>query len=360
LFYKTWKAGTWSAEVKLTNDSNQNYGSNVVVAKDGIVRVTWSKGAAGSIYQLYEKTYNGSVWSSDTRIVSSTSTDEHPSMMQDRNGTLWLFWGRLVVVSTLIQYYELVGKYSYDLGSTWSQEMVLTNTPNTIDSEMPSAVQSTYGVKPLWVFYSSDLNVPDLDIYALQSSGISPVHDVIISRFGASSNHGTTWQYPGGLKSVGESDIMTINVTIANIGDYVESISLTLIATNTSSITLATFKNMIGPGNTLTLYYYWNTTGIKAARYGLTANIAALPGEALGNMGDNNLSVTNLIHILPLGDIDQDGSVSITDVSVFFYGYGFGPSCGCSRWNPYADINNDGLIDIVDVGVVLANFNTYT
>jgi hypothetical protein len=360
LYYKTWKAGTWSPEVKLTNDSNQNYGSNVVIGKDGIVRVTWSKGAAGSTYQIFDKTYNGSVWSPDTQIISSSSTDEHPSMIQDRNGTLWIFWGRLIVVSTLIQYYELVGKYSYDLGNTWSQEIVLTNTANTIDSEMPSAVQSNTGVKPLWVFYSSDLNVPDLDIYALQSSGIYPVHDVVTSGMYAASSLGTSWEYPGGLKSVSQSAIVTITVAIANIGDYVESVMLTLSVTNTTVITVGTRTSLVGPGNIMNFYFYWNTTNITPARYGLSVSIAALPGETPGNMGDNNASASNVIHILPLGDVDQDGSVTITDFSVAVYGFGFTPACNCSRWNPYADIHGVGIIDIVDVGVIQHNYGIYT
>lgn len=360
LYYKTWKMGTWSQEVQLTNNSNQNYGSSIMVGKDGMVRVTWSKGAAGSIYQLYTKTYNGISWSSETQIVSSSSTDDHPSMIQDRNGTLWLFWGRLVVVSPLVQYYEVVGKHSYDLGSTWSQEMILTSTSTTIDSFMPSAVQSNTGVKPIWVFYASNQNVPDYDIFAVMSTGVYPVHDVTVSALTSSSNLGTSWEYPGGLASIGQSPIMTSVVTIANIGDFVENVSLTLSATNTSSIIIGTLRSLLGPGNTMNFYFYWNTTNMKPARYGLSASIAGLPGETMGNLGDNSYSAANQIHILPLGDVDQDGSVTITDFSVVVYGYGFTPSCNCSRWNPYADVDNDGIIGIVDVSIVVANFDTFT
>jgi hypothetical protein len=360
LYYKTLKNGVWSPEVKLTNDSNQNYGSNVAITKDGIVRVTWSKGAAGSNYQIFDKTFNGTIWSPDTQIVTSASTDEHPSMLQDRNGTLWLFWGRLIVVTQLIQYYELVGKYSYNLGQTWSQETVLTNTANTIDSEMPSAVQSSSGVKPLWVFYSSDLNVPDLDVYALQSGGISPVHDVTISGIYSSNNLGTNWEYQGGLKSVGQSAIETIRVVIANIGDYVENVNVTLSSTNLTTARIGSLKSLVGPGNIMNFYFYWNTTNIIPARYGLSVSIPALSGETLGNMGDNSFSLLNQVHIIPLGDVDQDGSVTITDVSVVFYDYDFTPACNCSRWNPYADVNNNGIIDIVDVGVVSHNYDIFT
>ncbi len=360
LFYTSLKNGAWAPATQLTNDSNQNYGAGVMVGKDGLVRVTWSKGAAGGTYQLFAKTYNGVVWSADTPIVSSSSTDEHPSMIQDRNGTLWLYWGRLIVVSPTVQYYALIGKYSYNLGGTWSAEISLTNTANTVDSFMPSAVQSAYGVKPIWIFYTSDLNVPDYDIYALMSTGVSPVHDVMVSGLHVSNNLGTNWEYPGGLKSVGQSAIVTIAVNVTNIGDYLETVSMTLTAQNTTSITIGAVNNPVGPGSTMPFYYYWNTSNLRPARYGLTATIAILPGESLGNMGDNTFSATNQVHIIPLGDVDQDGSVTITDVSVFFYNYDFTPACNCSRWNPYADINNNGIIDIIDIGVVSRNFDIFT
>ena len=362
LFYKTWTNGAWSPEKQLTTDSNQNYGSNVMVAKDGIIRVTWSKGTAGNTYQLYQKTYNGTAWSSDAQIVSSSSTDERPTMVQDRNGTLWLFWGRLIVISALLQYYEIWGQYSYNIGTTWSSQIQLTPTPGTktFDSFQPSAVQSNYGVKPLWIFYTSNYNEPNYDIYALQSSGIYPVHDVIVSGTSSSNNLGTKWEYPGGLKSVGQSAIETITVTVFNIGDYVENVFVTPSATNRTVIVIGTHNSLVGPGNTMNFYFYWNTTNVPPGRYGISVSIAALPGESLGNMGDNSYSVTNQVHIIPLGDIDQDGSVTISDVSQFFYDYNFTPACNCSRWNPYGDINNNNIIDITDLGIVLANFNKYT
>ncbi len=359
LFYKTFKNGAWSPESQLTADSNQNYGSTVMVGKDGIIRVTWSKGAAGSTYQLFDKSYNGTVWSPDTQIVSSSSTDEHPSMMQDRNGTLWLFWGRLIVVSPTVQYYTLVGKYSYNMGATWSAEISLTNTSTSVDSFMPSAVQSSYGVKPIWIFYTSNLNVPDYDIYALQSSGVSPVHDLTIPGASASSNLGTLWEYPGGLKSVGQSAIVTVTVSIADVGDYVENAIVTLTISNTTVAYTAIEKSLVGPGNTMNFYFYWNATTAKPAWYSLSISLALLPGETYGNSFDNSQNLSKQTHILPLGDVNQDGDVTIADFSVFAYDYGFTSNCNCSRYNPYADIQGNGMITIVDVGVAQHNYGIF-
>jgi hypothetical protein len=362
LYYKTWKGGSWSPEVQLTNDPNQNYAGNVMVTKDGIVRTTFSKGAAGSTYQLYEKTYNGTVWSLDAQIVSSSSTDDHPSLIQDRNGTLWLFWARLIVVSLTLQYYELWGQYSYNLGTTWSSQIQLTPTPGTaaFDSFQPAAVQSAYAIKPIYIFYTSNYNEPNYDIYSIQSTGITPVHDVTVTGLSASNNLGTSWEYTGGLKSIGQGPVITIIVTITNIGDYAETVTATLTATNTTNINIGTESNAFGPGSSVYFYYYWNTTNVKPTRYGLSVSITTLSGETVGNMGDNNYIRTNQIHVIPLGDVDQDGSVTITDISVFFYDYGYSSSCNCSRWNSYASLDNSGTIDIIDIGIASANYATFT
>lgn len=348
VFYKTWKNGVWSTDTQLTNDSNQNFDARVMVGKDGIVRVTYSKGAAGNIYQLYEKTYNGTVWTSDTQIVSSSSTDVYPSMIQDRNGTLWLFWSRLIVVSSLVQYYELWGKFSYNLGQTWSTEAQLTPTPGTkiFDSFMPSAVQTNVGVKPLWIIYTSNYNVQDYDIFGLMSTGIQPVHDVITTGLTVSNSV----QYPGGLKTIGQSAVVTITVTVANIGDFLETVTATVGAANTTTTIVGTHQSLVGPGNTMNFYYYWNTTNANPGTYGFSVNISPIPGETFGNSGDNYYAKTKQLRMLVIGDVNQDGCVTIVDISIANLGY-YAP-VGSPRWNPYADFDGDYLINIVDISIV--------
>ena len=360
LFYKTFKNAVWSPDTQLTNDSNQNYGSGVNIAKDGIVRVTWSKGAAGGTYQIFQKTFIGSSWSTETQIVFSSSTDEHPSMLQDRNGTLWLFWGRLIVVSSTLQYYVLYGKYSYNMGGTWSSEVQLTNTAQGVDSFTPSAVQSTFSTKPIWIFYTSDLNEPTYDIFAITSTGIGSVHDVSIAGVYASSNLGTAWDYPGGIPAASLSAIVTITVTVTDPGDFSQTVYANLTATNTTNISVGQKSGFVGPGGTVNIYFYWNTTRVTPARYGFSVSLQLLPGETYGNSFDNAISVSNQMHVLPLGDVDQSGSVNVLDLSILLYDYGYSSTCGCSRYTPYADIQNTGTINIIDVGVVLANYGMRT
>jgi hypothetical protein len=60
-----------------------------------------------------------------------------------------------------------------------------------------------------------------------------------------------------------------------------------------------------------------------------------------------------------LGDVDQDGQVTITDVSVLFFDYGQTFQTP-SRWYPYADVDWDGFISIVDVSVAVRDYGMVT
>ena len=352
LYYKTLRSGVWSAETKLTSDTNQNWGSGVTVGKDNVVRVVWSKGL-GSLenYQVYYKTYNGTIWSAETKIVTSTSADEHPSIMQDRNGTMWVFWQRKFYYTGLLFHFILFNKYSYNGGTTWSPELQLTNTANVVDSMQAFGVQSTFN-KSIWLFYTTDPG-PNDDIYALVSSPISPIHDVTITGVTTS----TWFEYPGGMTSIGQSAIVSFTVTVLNRGDQSEIVTVNLSLSNASSINVGTKQNLATPGGTVNIVFNRNMTLDHLGWYTAVASVAPVPGESVQNQADNNASYVKSVRLLPLADIDQDGRVDIIDVAVFFYDYGFTPATP-SRWNPFCDLRGNGIIDIIDVSIAARAFGT--
>jgi hypothetical protein len=277
--------GVWSTEIQLTNDSNWNSGGSVIVGKDGVVRVTWGKSPVGSDSQIYYKTFNGG-WSSEKKIVTSTVSDEHPSIVQDRNGTLWVFWGRQIFFSLLDFHYELFDKYSFDNGNTWSSEAQITNMPTSVDSKMPSAIQATGTAgTSLWVFYSTNYLLNDFNIWALMSSSIYPIHDVTVSSIAATPGSGTTW---------------TITVTVLDLGDYSETVIVSLALYNSSSYSLGPLSGFVNLGASTSIVFTWNIAGVPGGLYGATATVAPVPGQSLGNQGHNSLQVAGLIQIVPV------------------------------------------------------------
>jgi hypothetical protein len=363
IYFKTLKANIWSQDTPLTSGAYCNYGPSSAVGKDGVLRLAYAHGNM-TYPQVFYQTYNG-VWSSSSQIVTSTVPDDSPALMQDRNGTFWLFWQRENPTSLD---YAIFGKTSVDDGQTWSQESQITFPASNVDNRMPAAVQSTID-DHVYLFFAANPANNTFYIYAAKSPvSISPVHDVSVSGFTlANTGLPTTpkgqalLQYPGGLKMTGESANVSISVAVSDPGDYTETVSLTVTATNQTSIPVGTQTFNLSPGGSTTRVFGWNTTNAPPGRYSLSA--VALPSchcETPGNQGDLSFGLTNQVHILPLGDIDQDGNVNLIDVSVVFYDFGFTPSCQCSRWNPYADVDGDSLIGIIDAGVAGRNFGIVT
>jgi len=93
--------------------------------------------------------------------------------------------------------------------------------------------------------------------------------------------------------------IVTIAVSITDKGDYVETVTATLAAANTITITIGTLNRLVWAGSTVIYYFYWNTTKIKPAWYGMSVTITSLAGETFGNVADNSFNNTNQIHVLP-------------------------------------------------------------
>jgi hypothetical protein len=358
LYYKVLKAGVWSQEGQLTSDANWNWGSSVVVGKDGKVRVVWVKGPRSSLSsQIFYKAYNGTSWGLETQISFLSPpflSDQHPSIMQDRNGTVWVFWQRRIQVAPLVTKWAIFGRASADMGASWSERQitdppcVILVTLHCFADQMPWAVQSTSD-KSIWVYYSSTLDGSDPDIYALQSIPVTPVHDVDISLIKPSNS----LQYQGGLKSIGQSPILTFNVTVANPGDFVETVKVNVMVPNTTSYNLGSLTGSVVAGGSSIFSFNWNTTGIRPALYSVSASVTT-QGETLGNLYDNTFVAKNLVRILPLGNVKQDGNVDIIDVGIVFRAFGSTP--GMPLWNPLADVHGNGIIDIIDAGVVARNF----
>ncbi len=357
IFYKTLRANQWSSDTAFTTNSYWSSFPYPTATPDGRVWLAWSStSSASNGFNILYSVYNGQ-WSTSVQLTTTTTTDTHPALVADRNSTLWLFFTRDVVLSSGpngISENDLFYKYSYNLGSTWTAPVQLSiggSSTNPIDSQEPTLVQGSD--KMLYIFYVTGSGTA-YDIYYIRSYPIA-THDVAPTQI-----QYPAFQYPGGLASTGESPIMKINITISNLGDYSETVTVTGTVSNATSYNLASVTGSVPAGSSTVFTLRWNTTGVKPARYTVSTSVTTVNNdEPALNTYNNNMIARDLVRVIPLGDYDQDGSMTITDISVFFYDYGFSSTCNCSRYNPYVDLNNNGLIDIVDIGIALANYNTY-
>ena len=356
IFYKTLVGNVWSSETQLTSDATLNLYPGLTATKDGRVWLVWSKWLnAGKIYQVFSSINNGTSWSPAYRIVSSNSLDAHPDVLQDRNGTLWLFWARDLSIGGGLFETKIFTKSSFDNGLSWSADTQLTFDPLCCQTDESDPAPVTASGNTIWIFFDSTQPTGStLNLYYVTSSPIFPVHNVAVSKIAYSP----TLLYPGGMKSVGQSGIAKINVTVTDPGDFVETVAVQVTAVNKTSYIAGSATATVSPGGSAIIQVAWNTTDVLAARYALVATVAPVAGESLGNVAGNRMAVGSAVHILPLGDVDQDGSVGVVDASTVALAFQSTP--GSPYWNPYADINGKGIVDIIDVAIMAKNYGIVT
>lgn len=371
IYYKTLRAGAWSKEALLVSASTLNSEPKAYVMNDGRVWVVFAEFlTTNKEIQTFNTIYNGTAWSVQSQITSSNVNDDHPAISQDRNGTIWLFWTREVPIGTGLFDDQIFSKFSIDNGVTWSADAQMTFDPGccTTDSWAPTAAQSSD--RTVWLFFASSLPFGgNFDIYYMRSSPIYPVHNVVVSLITTSpacpfpllAKTSPTCLYPGGLKTIGESPLVTFSVTVKDSGDFNETVTLQASAVNGTQMYPAgsTATGTVMPGHFIVLSIVWNTTStMKPGRYGIQATISGVTGESIGNIPNNTLTTGNLVHLIPLGDIDQDGSVTFIDASTVAYAFQSTPAS--PRWNPFADPDGDFYVSFIDVSIMAINYGIVT
>jgi thermitase len=144
---------------------------------------------------------------------------------------------------------------------------------------------------------------------------------------------------------------VNLNVTILNKGDLGENVNVTLYYNVTSNKVIGTQNMTLSSGQSQTIIFVWNTTGVPYCRnYTMTA-VATIPADS--NPADNTLSKGD-IEVRILGDINGDGTIDMKDIRRVAKAFASYP--GHPRWSLDADLNQDGIVDMKDIRLVAKNF----
>ncbi len=337
VFYKTLKGNVWSTDSQATFDFTWNTVPGVAVVKDGSLRLVYSKYLATSkLFSIFYKTFNGTQWSSELQLTFN-NFDLDSDIVQDRNGTLWLFWARDVASSPNIFFTKLFYKFSPDGGMTWSPDTQLTFTSGSNDDD-PFPVQARD--RSLWIFYDSDL-LGSVDIWYVKTDPIWPVHDVAVTKIQPSPVRIYPWQ------------VTTVNVTVSDLGDFIENVQLTVQAVNKTTFIIGSGSTFLAGGTSKVFSFSWNASAASPGRYVIVASVPLMPGETIGAGLDNTLRYKTLNILIP-GDLDKDGRVTIIDAGMM--GAAFYSRPGYPNWNPDADIDHNLWVNIIDFGILGANY----
>jgi hypothetical protein len=159
---------------------------------------------------------------------------------------------------------------------------------------------------------------------------------------------------PAKLKPPG---FVSINVTAANLGTFPESFWLFVKASNTSASNVAVQFLSLAAGQSMPISINWNTSGMRPAKYQMFAIIILSQTENEIVTGDNT-RLGGQVWLIPPGDVDWDGSVTIQDLAIIAVAYNSTP--GSPNWNPQADLNGDGKVNLGDLALCAFWYHTYT
>jgi len=149
---------------------------------------------------------------------------------------------------------------------------------------------------------------------------------------------------------VGQGFRASINVTVANQGNYTETFNVTVYANITIVDTLFTNITLTN-GNSTTITFTWNTTGFAKGNYTVWAYAWPVSGET--DTVDNTC-IDGIVTVTIPGDVDGDHWVFLYDAVKLLSRYG--ARIGDPQYDPVYDIDNDGHIFLYDAVILLAHY----
>ena len=181
---------------------------------------------------------------------------------------------------------------------------------------------------------------PNWHAFIRGAVAVSPVltHDVAVTNVTTSKTGCTP------MPTVGQNLTMTVNVTVADTGDFDENnVTVTAYAAPSMppSITIGQVYVNLTAGNSVNLTLTWNTTGASYGNYTISATAGPVLGET--NTGDNTLSDGKILVTIP-GDINGDFTVGLADLVTLANAYGSRP--GDVKWNPNSDLDNNRIVGL--------------
>jgi len=187
IFLKTLSGTAWSSGQQVTLDPADSDSTPFVASlSNGSMIIAWSSNrTGGNQFQLFYKLYSSTTVKPTTksiRLTQSTLNDTQPSIIQDRNGRIWVVWARqnqTTVPGGVVYSSDIF--YKYFNGSSWSGDFPLPQASLTPRQQeiTPYVTQTKDG--RIWISWASNetsdgtfdlwYKTTDGTIYSLPSTG---------------------------------------------------------------------------------------------------------------------------------------------------------------------------------------------
>jgi len=154
VYLKTWNGTAWSPKQAVTSGSSTDNQNFITALSNRTMMILWSSNQTGHpqiFYRLYSTASNPTPTIGPIQLTFTTSTnDQYPSAVQDRNGRIWVVWARQTSQQLQSQIY-----YKYFNGSSWSSDFLLPPASATSYLQSSPSVSQTKDGKIRVVFTSN-------------------------------------------------------------------------------------------------------------------------------------------------------------------------------------------------------------
>lgn len=193
-------AVAWTKDEQLTGLSGEPEGwdmkPSVVQTRDGTLWVFWSSDMLEGQREIFYKTSsdNGVTWSAAKRCTWDDALDDTPHAIQTRNGTLWVFWA-----SQRTGNYDIFYRTCIDIESEWWQWDCVQLTNDSREDTFPSVTQNVDGT--IFLAWQRQVAVGDYRLFFKTSSdeGMTWSDEACLTENSWDINPSVTWTYNGTL-----------------------------------------------------------------------------------------------------------------------------------------------------------------
>ena len=339
IFYEVYD-GVWKNETltQLTFGNNDETAPSITQSTDGKIWVVWSSNRTGN-YNLFYKTSSnaGRTWSAEIQLTSYGSDDKAPAVMQASDGKIWFVWSRKMNATNDDIFYK-----TFD-GSNWSSEIRLTTYIGFGDypgfDRQPAIMQANDG--KIWIFWTRFMSSGDWDILVKTFNGTSWTNERNLT--GDPGNHDTD---PTAFQA--QDNTMYLFWSSRDLSPNAQDDIY--------------YKTSSDNGTTWSASFQFTKNNYDDLWPSAIQSQDRMVWVVWASSINDNLDIYYQASFL--GDINNDGSIDILDLTMIARALGTDPTwphgTGWDQWNPLCDLNADNRVNGYDLAIAGKNYGQHT
>jgi hypothetical protein len=159
----SWSPNPSTQPMRITNDGFFDASPSIIQTRDGRIWVAWETIRSSGDCDIYYRIYDGTGWLTEQKLPESTIQDDiSPSLVGAANGLVWVFWDTGDIIADPPVPNNIYYSYTSDNGFKWERSALLSLPDGDINSSWSSATHTKDST--IWVVWASN-RTGDYELY---------------------------------------------------------------------------------------------------------------------------------------------------------------------------------------------------